>query len=90
MSVTEDGIIKLNLDMCFTNDQKRTPCGPIMSITPTEPGHFTWTEKTFPKIFQYKAAQTILGVYGESAKGAKVESYRMCWYLILLLGETGY
>jgi sarcosine oxidase/L-pipecolate oxidase len=89
MSVTEDGTIKFNLDMCFTNDQKLTPCGPTMSITPTEPDHFTWTEKIFPKIFKDKAAQTVLGIYGQSAKAAKIEGYRMCWYLIILSPAYG-
>jgi sarcosine oxidase/L-pipecolate oxidase len=84
MSVTEDGTIKFNLDMCFTNDQKRTPCGPTMSLTPTEPEHLAWTEEKFPQIFKDKALRTIVGIYGESAKSAKIESYRMCWYLIAL------
>jgi hypothetical protein len=51
-----------------------------MSVTPTEPGHYTWTAKSFPKIFREKAVRAMAGIYGDSAGAAEIGSYRMCWY----------
>jgi sarcosine oxidase/L-pipecolate oxidase len=83
MSVTEDGTIKFNLDMCFTNYKQLCPGGPTMSVTPTEPNHFTWTADNFPKVFKEKAVHAMAGLYGDSVKGAKIERYRMCWYTFI-------
>jgi sarcosine oxidase / L-pipecolate oxidase len=88
MSVTEDGTIKFNLDMCFTDYKTLYPGGPTMSVTPTEPNHFTWTVDNFPKAFKEKAAQAMAGLYGDSAKAAKIESYRMCWCVFIVFCAT--
>lgn len=79
MSILEDGTIKFNCDMCFTNYQDFPATGERMSLPPNASKHNTWTGSDFPEFFKQRAQKTYEGLYGDEIKDVEIESYRICW-----------
>ncbi|PHH71653.1 hypothetical protein CDD82_6393 [Ophiocordyceps australis] len=79
MSILQDGTIKFNCDMCFTNYITLPATGERMSVPP-EPNFFnTWTGPKFITFFQERARRTLDGLYGHEVEDIPIDSYRMCW-----------
>lgn len=81
MSILEDGTIKFNCDLCFTNYTTFEPTGEKMSVAPEESGYNVWTSGKFIKFFEDRARRTMDGLYGDEVREIQIESYRMCWYV---------
>ncbi|KAH7019397.1 FAD dependent oxidoreductase [Ilyonectria destructans] len=79
MSILDDGTIKFNCDLCFTNYQVFPPTGEAMSVVPDQSMYNTWTGPRFLKFFEDRARRTLNGLYGKEVEKIKIEAYRMCW-----------
>ena len=79
MSILENGTLKFNCDMCFTNYAECPYTGERMSVAPDESAYNIWTGPKFIKFFQERARRTLDGLYGKDVEDMAVESYRMCW-----------
>lgn len=79
MSILDDGTIKFNCDMCFTNMQQCPYTGEQMSIVPNDDFYNAWTGSDFIPFFMRRARQTLNGLYGDITKDVPIEAYRMCW-----------
>jgi sarcosine oxidase/L-pipecolate oxidase len=79
MSMLEDGTIKFNCDMCFTNYVECPSTGERMSMVPDSDTYSTWVGPKFIKFFQDRARKTMNGLYGKEAESVPIESYRICW-----------
>jgi sarcosine oxidase/L-pipecolate oxidase len=79
MSMLEDGTIKFNCDMCFTNYSILPATGEEMSLVPDSDMYQTWSGPKFIKFFQERARKTLNGLYGKEVEGVPIESYRICW-----------
>jgi hypothetical protein len=78
MSMTSEGVIKFNSSMSFTNIQPQGPEKFPLSVVPTDPHKFTWSED-FPESLKSRAQKTMHGIYGTAVDGVHIEGYRMCW-----------
>lgn len=83
MSMLDDGTIKFNCDLCFTNYRDWPFTEEPMSITPDISTYNVWTGPKFLEFFEERARQTIDGLYGDEVKDIQIDSYRMCWYVTL-------
>jgi len=79
MSILDDGTIKFNCDLCFTNYETFEPTGEVMSVVPEDNTYNIWTSGKFPKFFVDRARRTLNGLYGDEVRDIKVDAYRMCW-----------
>ncbi|KAF4984135.1 hypothetical protein FDECE_17149 [Fusarium decemcellulare] len=79
MSILDDGTIKFNCDLCFTNYQVFPATGEAMSVVPDQSMYNTWTGPRFLKFFEDRARRTFNGLYGQEVENIKIEAYRMCW-----------
>lgn len=79
MSILDDGTIKFNCDLCFTNYQVFPATGEAMSVVPDQSMYNTWTGPRFLKFFEDRARKTFNGLYGKEVEDIKIEAYRMCW-----------
>ncbi|KAL6361822.1 hypothetical protein LRP88_05298 [Fusarium phalaenopsidis] len=79
MSILDDGTIKFNCDLCFTNFQVFPATGEAMSVVPDQSMYNTWTGPRFLKFFEDRARRTFNGLYGKEVEDIKIEAYRMCW-----------
>ncbi|KAF7560001.1 hypothetical protein G7046_g4153 [Stylonectria norvegica] len=79
MSILQDGTIKFNCDLCFTNYKTFPLTGEKMSVAPDETMYNMWTGPRFLKFFEDRARKTINGLYGKEVEHVKIDAYRMCW-----------
>ncbi|KAG6009186.1 hypothetical protein E4U54_008594 [Claviceps lovelessii] len=79
MSMLEDGTIKFNCDMCFTNFVECPLTGQRLSMAPDEGVYNIWTGPKFIKFFQERARKTLDGLYGKEVEDVAIEAYRICW-----------
>ncbi|KAF4595563.1 sarcosine oxidase [Ophiocordyceps camponoti-floridani] len=79
MSILDDGTIKFNCDMCFTNYVTFPPTGERMSVAPDETAYNEWTGPRFVGFFQERARKTMNGLYGKEVEEITIQRYRMCW-----------
>ena len=79
MSMLEDGTIKFNCDMCFTNYTKCPATGEKLSMVPDADMYQTWVGPKFIQFFQDRARKTLNGLYGKEVESVPIESYRICW-----------
>ena len=79
MSILNDGTIKFNCDLCFTNYVDFPPTGEQMSIAPEQSGYNVWTGPEYIQFFKDRARRTIDGLYGDEVANVEIDAYRMCW-----------
>jgi sarcosine oxidase/L-pipecolate oxidase len=82
MSILEDGTVKFNCDMCFTNYIDCPYTGEKTSVPPEDSDLNMWTGPNFIKFFEKRARNTMDKLYGDCVEDISIDSYRMCWYVI--------
>ncbi|OAA33905.1 sarcosine oxidase [Beauveria brongniartii RCEF 3172] len=79
MSILADGTLKLNCDLCFTNNVDFAPTGEKLSVPLEEYDTWSALDPHFIQYFEELAATTFRGLYGKEVSGVSVTTYRICW-----------
>jgi sarcosine oxidase/L-pipecolate oxidase len=76
--LNDEGIIKFNYELSFTNKEPHPESGQLISCPPDSVAACTWCSDV-PEILKADAQKIIRGTYGSIADELEIESYRICW-----------
>ncbi|KAI0877796.1 sarcosine oxidase [Hypoxylon argillaceum] len=73
---TEDGKIKFNYEVSFTNNLLHQPSGKVISVPPSRPSRSTWGQDV-PQGLKDEIHTVMRHIYGHRVKLLKIDGYRM-------------
>ncbi|KAI1121791.1 sarcosine oxidase [Nemania abortiva] len=75
---TEDGKLKFNYEVSFTNKLLHQPSGKVISAPPRELSRCTWSQDV-PEELKDEVGIVMRHTYGDWVNDLQVEGFRMCW-----------
>lgn len=82
--LNDNGLIKFNFELSFTNRQPHIASGQMISVPPSRDSARVWSHDV-PEQFKEETRTVMKHIYGSQVEGVPPKNYRMCWYVLAIL-----
>jgi sarcosine oxidase/L-pipecolate oxidase len=82
LAPTPEGLLKFCVDVSFKNTSIHQESGKMISAPPNQPDQ---AQHQIPEKLKEECARVVKGIYGKELSGFEFDSFRICWYNILII-----